>query len=128
MAQVNLTVNGRVYRMACEDGEEDHVIDLGARFDQAIVELRSALGEIGDQRLIVMAGILMTDRLDDAERRLKQAEQGIRELKEHRLDAASRYDGLEERYAAALSQAAARIESLAERLSGGAEPEEDEGR
>jgi cell division protein ZapA len=128
MAQVNLTVNGRVYRMACEDGEEDHVIELGARFDEAIVELRSALGEIGDQRLIVMAGILMTDRLDDAERRLKQAEQGIRELKEHRLDAASRYDGLEERYAAALSQAAARIESLADRLSGAAEPEEDEDR
>ena len=75
MAQVNLTVNGRVYRMACEDGEEDHVMQLGARFDGAIDELRGALGEIGDQRLMVMAGILMTDRLDDAERRLKRAEQ-----------------------------------------------------
>ena len=65
MAQVNITVNGRIYRMACEDGEEDHVTELGQRFDEAINELRAVLGEIGDQRLMVMAGILMTDRLGD---------------------------------------------------------------
>ena len=77
MAQVNLTVNGRVYRMACEDGEEDHVTELGERFDAAINELRGVLGEIGDQRLMVMAGILMTDRLGDTEERLKRAEQEV---------------------------------------------------
>jgi len=121
MAQVNLTVNGRVYRMACEDGQEDHVLQLGARFNAAIDELRGALGEIGDQRLMVMAGILMTDRLDDAERRLKRAEQDIRDLKEGRIDAASRFDSLEERFAASLNTAAARIERLAGRLS--AEPD-----
>ena len=46
MGQVNLTVNGRVYRMACEDGEEDHVSELGTRLDAAIDELRAALGEL----------------------------------------------------------------------------------
>ena len=76
MAQVNLTVNGRIYRMACEDGEEDHVTELGVRFDEAINELRGVLGEIGDQRLMVMAGILMTDRLGDAEQRLKKCRAG----------------------------------------------------
>ena len=76
MAQVNLTVNGRVYRMACEDGEEDHVTELGQRFDAAINELRGVLGEIGDQRLMVMAGILMTDRLGDTEERLRRARAG----------------------------------------------------
>lgn len=118
MAQVNLTVNGRVYRMACEDGEEAHVAELGTRFDSAIDELRVALGEIGDQRLMVMAGILMTDRLDDAERRLKRAEGEIRDLKDKRLDAASRFDSLEESFAENIHAAAARIESLAQRLSG----------
>ena len=126
MAQINLTVNGRVYRMACDDGEEDHLIQLGARFDQAIDELRGALGEIGDQRLMVMAGILMTDRLDDAERRVKRAEQDVRELKENRLDSVSRAEGLEQRFVAALEDAALRIESLAERLSGEPDLSEDE--
>ena len=119
MAQVNVTINGRVYRLACDDGEEEHLTDLGRRFDNAINELRQALGEIGDQRLMVMAGILMTDRLDDAERRLKKAEQEIRELKEGRLDSASRMESLEERFAENIEAAAARIEQIADRLGAG---------
>ena len=116
MAQVNLTVNGRIYRMACDDGEEEHVTDLGIRFDQAMDELRGALGEIGDQRLMVMAGILMTDRLDDTERRLKKAEQEIRELRENRRDALSRFEQIEENFVESLEEAAARIERIAQRL------------
>jgi cell division protein ZapA len=116
MAQVNLTVNGRVYRMACEDGEEDHVTQLGARFDGAIDELRGALGEIGDQRLMVMAGILMTDRLDDAERRLARFEQDLREQRSRGLDSLARYEGVEENFVAHLEAAAERLERLANRL------------
>ena len=118
MAQVNLTVNGRIYRMACEDGEEDHVAELGTRFDEAIGELRGVLGEIGDQRLMVMAGILMTDRLGDAELRLKRAEQDVQSLKDSRADTAMRIDGLEQNFAEGLTRAAMRIERIAERLQG----------
>lgn len=118
MAQVNLTVNGRIYRMACEDGEEEHVEKLGARFDAAIDELRGALGEIGDQRLMVMAGILMTDRLDDTERRLKRAEQDVSALKDRNSDTAMRLEGLEQNFAESLLHAAARIERIAEHLHG----------
>ncbi len=118
MAQVNLTVNGRVYRMACEDGEEDHVTELGERFDAAINELRGVLGEIGDQRLMVMAGILMTDRLGDTEDRLKRAEQEVQMLKDGRADTAMRIDGLAQNFAESLNRAAARIEQIAERLQG----------
>jgi cell division protein ZapA len=116
MAQVNLTVNGRIYRMACEDGEEDHVAELGLRFDEAIGELRGVLGEIGDQRLMVMAGILMTDRLGDAEQKLKRAEQEVQSLKDSRTDTAMRIDGLEQNFAEGLNRAAIRIERIAERL------------
>jgi cell division protein ZapA len=122
MAQVNLTVNGRVYKMACEDGEEDHVTELGHRFDEAINELRSVLGEIGDQRLMVMAGILMTDRLGDAEQKLKRAEQDVQSLKDARADTAMRIEGLEQNFAESLSRAASRIERIAERLQGLPEP------
>jgi cell division protein ZapA len=125
MAQVNLTVNGRVYRMSCEDGEEDHVAELGARFNAAIDELRGALGEIGDQRLMVMAGILMTDRLDDAERRLKPIQQEVRELKDSRTNSAMRIDSLEENFVISLENAAARIERLAERLHAERDPADD---
>jgi cell division protein ZapA len=118
MAQVNIVVNGRTFRMACEDGEEDHVTELGDRFNEAINELRGVLGEIGDQRLMVMAGILMTDRLGDAEQKLKKAEQEILSLKDSRTDTAMRIDGLEQNFAESLSRAAGRIERIAERLHG----------
>ena len=122
MAQVNLTVNGRIYKMACEDGEEDHVTELGHRFDEAINELRAVLGEIGDQRLMVMAGILMTDRLGDAEQKLRRAEQDVQVLKDARADTAMRIEGLEQNFAESLSRAALRIERIAERLHGLPEP------
>jgi cell division protein ZapA len=124
MAQVNVTVNGRIYRFSCEDGEENHVLGLGTRFEKAISELREGLGEIGDQRLMVMAGILMTDRLDDAEHRLRRVEQEVRDLKEHRLDAASRYDGLEARFVAVLEESAQRIDGLIKSLT---RPQVEEG-
>ena len=116
MAQVNLTVNGRIYKMACEDGEEQHVTELGQRFDEAINELRSVLGEIGDQRLMVMAGILMTDRLGDAEKRLVRVEQDMQGVKDGRADIAMRIDGLEQNFAESFNRAAERIERIAERL------------
>ena len=118
MAQVNLNVNGRVYRMACEDGQEDHVSELGDRFNAAINELRGAMGEIGDTRLMVMAGILMTDRLDDTEGRLATRDQEIQNLRDRAANAAMRIDGMEERFAESLHQAAERIERLTERLYG----------
>jgi cell division protein ZapA len=118
MAQVNLTVNGRVYRMACQDGEEDHVMELGDRFNAAINELRGAMGEIGDQRLMVMAGILMTDRLDDAEQRLRKSEQEIQSLRDRNANTAMRVEAIEERFADNLHRAAERIEELTERLYG----------
>ena len=126
MAQVNLTVNGRIYKMACEDGEEQHVTELGHRFDEAINELRSVLGEIGDQRLMVMAGILMTDRLGDAELKLKRAEQDVQGLKDARADTAMRIEGLEQNFAESLTRAASRIERIADRLQGLSEPGEAE--
>jgi cell division protein ZapA len=111
--------------MACEDGEEDHVAELGLRFDAAINELRGVLGEIGDQRLMVMAGILMTDRLGDTEERLKRMEQEVQLLRDGRADTAMRIDGLAQNFAESLNRAAARVEQIAERLRG--VPAEEQG-
>jgi hypothetical protein len=65
---------------------------------------------------MVMAGILMTDRLDDAERRLARFEQDLREQRESRRDALARYESVEENFVGSLEAAAERIERLALRL------------
>ena len=116
MAQVTISVMGRTYRMACEDGQEDHLSGLAAGFEKIIGELRGSFGEIGDQRLMVMAAILIMDRLRDAEERLDRAGQDLRDVRESRRDTVARMEAMEENVAILLESAAERIENLAHRI------------
>src|SRR5260221_14407692 len=74
MAQVSVKISGKTYRMACDDGEEEHLADLAERLDRSIEHLRQRFGEIGDQRLTVMAAITLADQQAEAERRLAAGE------------------------------------------------------
>ncbi len=65
MAQVTVQIDGKAYRMACEEGQEGHLTELAARFDRYVMHLKSQFGEIGDLRLTVMAGIMVMDELSD---------------------------------------------------------------
>src|ERR1019366_4519458 len=63
MAHVSVTINGRQYRMACDDGQEHHLAGLANDLDQRIAHLRTTFGEIGDTRLTVMAARTLGDQL-----------------------------------------------------------------
>ena len=80
MAQVPITIAGRTYRMACADGEEAHLEGLAAELEGRISELRGAFGEIGDQRLIVMAALAFADERFEALRKIKALEAQAQEL------------------------------------------------
>lgn len=110
MAQVTITVGGRHYRLSCDEGEEPHLAGLGEKLDTMITELREAFGEIGDQRLTVMAAILALDRLDEAEKKVLEAD--ISDTRENRNESVGRTKQIEERFANALEAAATRIEGL----------------
>lgn len=117
MAQVSVTINGRAYRMACDDGEEERLLGLGRRFDSTIEELRASFGEIGDQRLTVMAGVMMVDRLSEAERRIKGLEGELSALRESREAALNRTAESEALLAGRVEAAAERIEAMAQSLN-----------
>ena len=74
MPEVNVEINGRKYRMACEEGQQKHLIGLAERLNNHVESLKGAVGEIGDNRLTVMAGIAVVDELAEAERRIKALE------------------------------------------------------
>jgi cell division protein ZapA len=74
MAQVTVNIDGKPYRMACEEGQQDHLIDLANQFDRYVGHLKSQFGEIGDLRVTVMAGIMVMDELSDLKRRLSAFE------------------------------------------------------
>ncbi len=119
MAQVNVTIGGRVYRMACDDGQEEHLMRLARDLDQKLVQLREAFGEIGDTRLAVMGAIMVADELSEARRRIRTLEQEIEGLQETRLAAADRIEAVERAGAQTIEKAAERIERLAHALNGG---------
>src|SRR6516164_956745 len=80
MSQVSVTINGRQFRMACEDGQEGHLMNLARELDNRIDRLRTKFGEIGDTRLTVMAAITVADELAEAGQRIKRLEEELATL------------------------------------------------
>ncbi|MGZ2474954.1 cell division protein ZapA [Sinorhizobium medicae] len=118
MAQVTVTIDGKAYRMACEEGQEDHLSDLATQFDQYVGHLKAQFGEIGDLRLTVMAGIMVMDELSEVNRRLKSIEAEVDDLKSGRDTALSDQTRSEEALAFALGEVTAQIQDIAAKLNG----------
>jgi cell division protein ZapA len=119
MSHVSVTINGRQFRMACDDGQEAHLTDLARDLDARIEGLRAKFGEIGDTRLIVMAALTIADELDEMAKRFKRLEQDFSAAQQAQADAAAHAKTTEAAVARALTSAAERIESVARRLNEG---------
>jgi cell division protein ZapA len=116
MAHVSVTINGRQYRMACDDGQEHHLARLAHELDQRIAHLRTNFGEIGDMRLTVMAALILGDELSEMHQRVRRVEEELGTLQRARAAAADRSEAAEADMAAAFNSAAERIEKAARLL------------
>jgi cell division protein ZapA len=100
MAQLSVSIGGRPYRLACNPGEEPHLESLARVVDEKINQMRGSFGEIGDQRLVVMAALTLADDISEARRasdaRAARAEAALaeataaREAAERRLESLTR--------------------------------------
>lgn len=113
MPEVNVEINGRKYRMACEEGQQQHLLGLAERFNNQVEALKGAVGEIGDNRLTVMAGIAVVDELAEAEKRIKALESEVLVLTRAGQEVAAEIEALEQKFAAKLTDAARAIENFA---------------
>jgi cell division protein ZapA len=118
MAQVNVTISGKTYRMACDDGEEDHLAGLAQRLNRSIEQLRARFGEIGDQRLTVMAAITLADQHAEAERRLALLETEVAGLEDAHADVVGRHQTAGAGIAGAIVAITERVEAIAARIGG----------
>jgi cell division protein ZapA len=116
MAHVNVTIGGRPYRMACDDGQEAHLEDLAATVDQRIAQMKGSFGEIGDQRLTVMAAISILDEAGDLRRQVEKLEADVAALTAAKDGAENAGESWAQSLAEALESSAARIERLARDL------------
>jgi cell division protein ZapA len=110
MSQVSVSIDGRKYRLACNEGEEAQLESLAGMIDEKIGEMRASFGEIGDQRLVIMAALSIADKLTEA-RDEAAAERKRSEEAEQRT----------QRIASRLDELGSRLEQVAARLAGDAE-------
>ena len=115
MSQISITINGRDYSIVCDDGQEKHLSRLAEYLDTRVAELVDSVGQIGDARLLLMVGLLISDELSDA-----YAE--VAALKGEATDAARvqskdvRNAELATEMESMIESASRRIEAIAERL------------
>ena len=117
MNHINVTINGRQYRMACEEGQEVRLLKLAESLESRIQSLRGKFGEIGDARLTVMAALTVCDELVDASNRIRALEQEVISLRDVRVAASDRVKATQVAVANALNAAAERIEKTTQVLN-----------
>jgi cell division protein ZapA len=123
MPEVTVEVAGRSYRLGCGEGEEQHLLALAARVDGEAARLGQSLGQMGEGRLLLMSGLMLADRLSEAEAALRAAERRAAQAeKAAAARAADDHAGAEQEaeIAASLDALSERIESLAVRVERGA--------
>ena len=117
MSHINVTINGRQYRMACEEGQEVRLLKLAESLETRIQSLRGKFGEIGDARLTVMAALTVCDELVDTSNRVRTLEQELTELRDFRNAAVERARLTQTAVVNALNAAAERIEKSTQVLN-----------
>ena len=116
MGQVSVTVNGRSYTVACDDGQEDHVTELAQYIDSHVTELTESVGQVGDARLLLMASLLVADELSEMVSRVEQLETEFEELKQSQGETTRKASSAEMRVAQTLDQASKSLEDLTARI------------
>jgi cell division protein ZapA len=117
MNHINVTINGRQYRMACEEGQEMRLLRLAENLETRVEALRGRFGEIGDARLTVMAALTVCDELQDASQRIRALEAELATLRDVRVAAVDRAKATQAAVASALTAAAERIERTTQVLN-----------
>jgi len=112
MGDVTITLNGRTYRLECGEGEEAHLIALAEYFSGHVEKMKKKFGQVGDDRLILMAALMVTDELSELKRQVQELKTTTVELRRDRTVA-------EDMAATAIGTASDRLEALNERLAGG---------
>ncbi len=117
MGTVNATIAGRQFRLACEDGQEEHLQALAGDIDARIADLRQRFGEIGDTRLTVMAALMVADENTEITRKLRRLEEEVTALQDARLVSSDRARAASDAVIGAFNSAAERLEGITKKLN-----------
>ena len=88
MANVNIKFNGKDFLLSCDDGQEEHLEELLTHINQKFTDLKNDLGNIGENKLLLITGVQIMDeyfetkkKVDQKKNELKNLSDKFRELK-----------------------------------------------
>ncbi len=117
MGRVSININDRKYGLGCEEGEEERLMRLGQKLDDRVNAMANQFGQIGDLRLLVMAGITLLDELEDLNNSVDaQVDTRIGDLRKENADILRHSGRTEAKASESLLDAASRIERIAEKI------------
>ena len=117
MPQITVQVNNQPYVVVCDDGEESHLQELAEFLDKEVTNLKENFGQVGDGRLLMMAGLMVADKLSEALAKIEAMQAEVEKLRSERKAEAEQTHEQEETVAAKLEEAAKHIEALSEQLT-----------
>ena len=62
---VEITINKQIYKIACDEGQADHIKNLSLLINDEVEKLVSSLGQVGDARLLLMTCLIIADKLKE---------------------------------------------------------------
>ena len=80
MANVNIKFNGKEYLLSCEDGQEEHLDELSTRLSQKFSSLKNSLGNIGENKLLLITSITTMDEYFETKKKLEKQKIEIQNL------------------------------------------------
>ncbi|RPG06241.1 MAG: cell division protein ZapA [Pelagibacteraceae bacterium TMED233] len=72
MANVSIKFNGKDYLLSCDDGQEDHLIELSEYLNKRFENLKTELGSIGDNKLLLLSSIKIIDEYYETKKKIEE--------------------------------------------------------
>lgn len=112
MGQVTVTLNDRNYRLECDEGEEAHLIELAEFVGVHVDDMRRKFGQVGDDRLILMASLVLTDQLWEVKREIEDLKAQLAEARRDISGTQEEAKTVEAELSTKIGEAAVRLEGL----------------
>ena len=80
MANVNITFNGKEFLLSCDDGQEEHLIELAEHLNKKFAGLKSQLGGIGENKLLLITSIKIMDEYFETKKKIEEKKKELNDL------------------------------------------------
>ena len=81
MANININFNGKEFLLSCEDGQEEHLVELSTELNKKFSKLKASLGNIGENKLLLITSITILDEYYETKKKILQKKKELDDIK-----------------------------------------------